>query len=1342
MTSPKPPQKFADDETLIAHRLESGPNGNFSDQTPADAIEVPRDSVILAERFALLALIAQGGMGTIHKARDLLTGATVALKQIRTEHVDSQRFLREALVLAKLSHPSIVRYIAHGISTYGTAYLAMEWLDGHDLSTHLRQGPLPVPSAATLVAQVADALALAHRQGVVHRDLKPSNIVLLRDPQLRAKLIDFGIARVAEQRTEPLTATGSIIGTPGYMSPEQITGDRSIGPQSDVFSLGCVLYECLTGTAPFSSANVHAILAGIMLDTPASARSINPEVPQELDALIGEMIAKDPQHRPDGMAAVVKRLRAHAVEHLPLEIVSKLYQSPATLTLSNTERRLSCAVGVQCFADATSADPSERDSAVEALRAIAHRFAASLASTAGCFILTQPVGGPLADQAARAARMALAIQAEVHNTTVTIAAGRSGGANERNSVQSAVTAMLNSVDAANTAEFSQRILIDATVASLLESNFVIARDRATTWLTGVQTDSKPQRLIMGRATPCVGREPELALLDASFKSCIEDETSSAVLLIGSAGSGKSRIRLEFVRRLEQQDGPVFVWMGRGDMVRVGSPFAILVDSLRNAIGFVSQEDQSEEQQLFAWVSKFAQPADVERIVTFIGDLLGCRLNAVRTAQAQAARTDPLLLGDQRQRALQELLFAVTKQQPVLWVLEDLQWADQPTINLLDGLLRAASQQRFMLLVTARPEVDELFSRLWHERAVQRVRVGPISQKAAEKVVKSVLGSQAKPDVVATLVHRASGHPLHLEELLRASVERGTEQLPDTALALIEARIDALSPVARQILRAASVFGRTFWQEPLRAMIGADSQHDVDHWLQELTNTEWIRPGVPQGTYEFLQDSVQETAYAMLTDEDQKHGHLLAGRWLEHTKDTDPLVLVRHFELGGDAEHAAEYGLQAAKLALAANDFSRAIVLCTRLEKTTIDRALLGQSYAVLAEAHYCLGSLEDGAACAAQALELVTEQQDGFFGAAAVYVNASGKLGAVAPVRTVGARLLKLVPGAIQRVQFAAATEAAIVQLAIIGALPEARALLDHARQCLGAALDQGTDKDDTMAPAARAAARGHLARAASAVAVFGGDPGAGIPHMQEAVDALEEAGNQRLACSMKKTLGWHLGEYGLLEESETVLRNSVATAERLGLQNLAAHARYDLVSPVLRQQKYEEALALVDGACTTFRAHNDRRLLSGAYAIRAVVLGRLGQTADALQSANEAESYASAGVQRFVIASARAEILTADGQYQAAVEATDEGLAALSDGASAEEGVTQLWLARAESLDRLGRHSEARQALRKIYTDLRQRSQGIADTALRAQFSTRIAENARVLALAKEWFGDEIDAV
>src|SRR5262245_35107354 len=234
-------------------------------------------------------------MSTVYRALDRESGVTVALKILAPDLIDTfDRFRREVALLAELEHPGIVRYVAHGVDGM-TCFLAMEWIDGATLLDLLQDG-LTAAESVTVVTRVAAALGVAHDRGVIHRDVKPSNILFRGGDLAEVQVIDFGIAR-RQGDVGSLTRTGVVLGTPGYMSPEQARAGV-IDIRTDVFGLGCVLYECLTGRPAFSGEHPLALAAKILYTQPPLLSEICTEAPKSLVRLVDRMLAKAADDRP------------------------------------------------------------------------------------------------------------------------------------------------------------------------------------------------------------------------------------------------------------------------------------------------------------------------------------------------------------------------------------------------------------------------------------------------------------------------------------------------------------------------------------------------------------------------------------------------------------------------------------------------------------------------------------------------------------------------------------------------------------------------------------------------------------------------------------------------------------------------------------------------------------------------------------------------------------------------------------------------------------------------------------------------------------------------------------
>jgi hypothetical protein len=310
---------------------------------------------IVAGRYIVEKLAGVGGMSEVYKAHDA-SGQAVAIKVLKSisRHL-LERFSREISALERLDHPAIVRYLGSGITpATGQRFLVMEWLDGIELGARLRKERLELDACLRLGERMAEALAVAHEAGIVHRDVKPNNIFLCGGEVDRAKLLDFGIARWVEAGI--LTATGARFGTPAYMSPEQVRGERSLDARADVFSLGCVLFECLAGRPPFAAQDDMAIFGKILFQNPPRLSEDVPAIPEPVEELVLRMLAREPGERPAGGAEVVaeiRRLRAL----LGQDALERAYSARTRRdTLTNQEQRL-VSVVVATIAPASSGQP-------------------------------------------------------------------------------------------------------------------------------------------------------------------------------------------------------------------------------------------------------------------------------------------------------------------------------------------------------------------------------------------------------------------------------------------------------------------------------------------------------------------------------------------------------------------------------------------------------------------------------------------------------------------------------------------------------------------------------------------------------------------------------------------------------------------------------------------------------------------------------------------------------------------------------------------------------------------------------------------------------------------------
>ena len=295
--------------TIIQDRK---PSAEFTDgATPSklggSRFDIPKGQLI-ERKYLVQRLIGKGGMGAVYEVQDVKANQVLALKVLTQamEEESESRFMREFEMLTKIDHPAVLK--VYGWGRYeNQLYFVSEFISGRDLKSDIKtRGPWPSEEAAKLIATIADALAVAHSTGVVHRDIKPHNIMIANDGSVR--LLDFGVARKTGGAMETLTKTGMIVGTPEYMSPEQF-GTHRVDERSDIYSLGVVLFELLTGKVPFGGETPVAIAMKVIQQPAVPPQTMRRDVPEWIDRIVVKCMDKDPKNRYLNAAQLAEALR-------------------------------------------------------------------------------------------------------------------------------------------------------------------------------------------------------------------------------------------------------------------------------------------------------------------------------------------------------------------------------------------------------------------------------------------------------------------------------------------------------------------------------------------------------------------------------------------------------------------------------------------------------------------------------------------------------------------------------------------------------------------------------------------------------------------------------------------------------------------------------------------------------------------------------------------------------------------------------------------------------------------------------------------------------------------------
>jgi tetratricopeptide (TPR) repeat protein len=1276
-------------------------------------------------RFDVEFCAGVGGMGRVYRCRDQVTGRSVALKVMAAlGSANRERFAREVRLLSALRHPGIVRYVAHGVLPDDEPFLVMEWIDGDALSGRICAEPLSVREAVSLARRLCDAVGEAHARGIVHRDLKPANIILEGGDLETPKVLDFGLARTIDT-THAITRTGGIVGTPAYMAPEQARRTEDLDTRVDVFALGCVLFECLAGYAAFRGPSVVAVLCKVLLEEPPWLCDVRSDVPAELAQLVADMLAKTPGERPADARAVREALdqidlgEASAPSSRPsIGVEEQRYLSVILAGRSQTER----------VSDPPTALGTPR--LLVGLRKAIAPFDAELSHLIDSSVMLTLRGhGTAGDRAARAARCALAVRDLMPHVPVVLATGR-GMLRVRQPVgdviDEAAALLAYAGDSAPSEEDGGPLLLDMVSSSLLDARFELKQRGERIELLSYRSHAVEPRKLLGRETPCVGRARELATMRAVWEECVEEPAARPIVVTGPSGIGKTRLVREWLAELASESHEPRILNVRADPMGAGGAFGMLSRLVRTAAGARDDESaESVQHKVGAMVAARLPAAERERVAGFLADMAGAAYAVSDNVALRAASHDPVLRGDQIRRAFQDWLSAETSLRPVLIVLEDLQWGDLPTVELLGSVLRTLHERPLCVLGVARPELEERFPRLWADRDVTTFSLGPLRFRAAVQLVCSALEGLEDRRAEA-IAKRSGGNPFFLEELIRAEAEGRSARAPDNVLAMLQARLDELSPSLRQVLRAGSVFGDSFSTAGLAALLG-EAGKDVPRNIEILLEREVIVRVDPAGSerdveLSFAQGLWRDAAYATLTERDRQLGHALAASWLAHKRPGEALAIAEHYELGHEPAPAARWFLRAARQALGGGDWAAALARATR--GMSLSEEVHGELWLVQAEAHKWRGENADAARCAELALGQLPTGSAAWYTAAGEVAAACGKLGQRDRLLLIGLSL-RDTPFGVEargssREQNSDAEPARVIaltrsvtQLVLAGSVEAADQLL--------ALLGQG-EGDASVA--------GWIWEARAIRAGSASDPAGRVRLAQRAAAAFATAGDLRNSCLQLTSVGFALNEIGSYVAAEVALDEAIALARQLGLENAICTAQAQLGRALLYQTRAEQAEGTLRNAITALRAHGNQRLEGVARTYLARLLQETGRLSQAEDEARRALSNLAKAAPLKASANATlASVLLALGRPEEAEQAAGEASATLEGMGSLPTGEGLVRLLRAETLLAVGKRDDAARAAQHARDHIETRAAQIADASLRAAFRSA-PEHARAAAL------------
>jgi hypothetical protein len=945
------------------------------------------------------------------------------------------------------------------------------------------------------------------------------------------------------------------------------------------------------------------------------------------------------------------------------------------------------------------------------------------------------------DQAAQAARCAFAMRALAGGRPIAIAMGRVESTQLRlpeGEVIDRASRMISHIAAAT--GDAPPIALDEVSAGLLDARFDVVEGDAGLLLLAERALMQGARTLLGRPTSCVGRDWELGALTGILDECIDEPEARVTIVTAAAGMGKSRLAAEFVSRVQQANPEIAVWVGRGDSLRAGSTLDLLAQALRGALGIHGGEPLAERRdKLRRRVAEHVPATEHERITEFLGELVGTPFPAgasgtaaTKGAALRAARQDAQLMSEQMGKAWIDFLNAETSAHPVLLVLEDLHWGDFGTVRFIDTALRDRGARPWMVLALARPEVFEMFPRLWADRRnVQEIRLRELGRKAGERLVRQVLGDSVGPDTMEHLVKQADGNTFYLEELIRAAAEGKDKTLPETVLAMVQTRLGRLAVEARRVLRAASVFGEVCWESGVTVLLGgAMGRAMVGEWLTRLVEQELVAvrqdsrfPGDRE--FAFRHALLREGAYATLTDDDKRLGHRLAGEWLEQHGESNPMVLAGHFERGGDGARGASYYLRAAEQAFFVLDLN-----------ATMTRAGLGLGCAPPPELRIALLGIRCEASSQGLHLSSVTtpEAEELMHSAPRGSIPWAQAMSAYFEGMTVAGRFGDLLASIALLRDVDPAPEAS-GKMALV--LLNGVAILDSIGQ-----VPQGTALEEQFLAVVRGAGdREPIARfwwninVGYRAAYAHEDPWSGLRHSDEIQAIYEVTGGERIFLNMQLFRAMNRWYLGASADAERILAGIEVADDALGV--VSSLRRLILSWLHADRGALDQARALAAQLSEHGRAHQFPLEEGRGRWVLAEVHRRIGDL-DGADREIQAALEMAVPLERPGFLGTLAVLRLAQGRAGEALAAAEDAMSRCTamGGCGMFRGAF-VRLAHAEALHATGARDAAQRAIADARTHLLAIADKIPDPDHRQSFLENVPENARTLALARAWLAD-----
>jgi class 3 adenylate cyclase len=935
---------------------------------------------LIAGKYVVHERLGRGGMGEVYKAQDIRLERTVAIKLLPPDLTDNpearKRFVHEARTASFLDHPNICTVYEIDETEENRFYIAMAFCQGQTLKKRIKQGPLPLDEAVSVVIQVAQGLAQAHGKGIIHRDIKPSNIMIGDDGAV--KIVDFGIAKLTGY--EKITKTSEILGTVAYMSPEQTVG-RSIDNRADLWSLGAVLYESLTGQSPFRRENEQSMMYAIVNESPLPPSELREDIPGDLERIIFRCLRKKKEDRYKDASHLLSDLIEFR-QALEGEEAGPSAAKKSMPEKKETERRHATVLFVEISDYHVLLERLGEEETTSIMYGCLEKFGSIVKKYGGTIdeIMASSMkvlfGVPFAiEEASREAINAaiemrkwlyrynqekdIQIPLDVHvgiNTGMVIT-GAIGMDEKKGYTVLGDTVVL----ASQLKDLSERgkIYVGPATYKYTKDKFnfsrlksLISKDRTQPVSVYVLLSTKEQIYRAGLGTErmieseMVGRDKDLDELKLHVLKVINGE-GSIVNVIGEAGIGKSRLIAE-LKRIEDIK-KVTLLEGRALSIGRNLSYHPIIDFMKKWAHIREEDSETEALIKLEKTISNIDPEGTEEVFPFIATLMGMKLrgkHAFRIKGIEGEVLEKFIL-----KSLRELMIKGSEIRPVVSIIEDLHWSDMSSIELFESLYRLAENHRILFINVFRPNYKETGDRMResiknrYEKRSSEIHLSPLNESQCEVLIRNLIKvSRIPANVQAAIVNRTEGNPFYIEEVVRSFIDDGvveikngrfrvTEKIdsvviPETIHEVLMTRIDRLDEKTKSLLKVASVIGRNFFYKILADV--TKSIEEIDERLEFLKESQLIleRRRREELEYLFKHALVQEVTYASILLKQRKELHLKIANSIESVF-SEKLhefygMLALHYSQGEDLDKTEEYLIKAGEEALKTSASSEAL----------------------------------------------------------------------------------------------------------------------------------------------------------------------------------------------------------------------------------------------------------------------------------------------------------------------------------------------------------------------------------------------------------------------------------